>query len=411
MVKSLLKMGYKKYIIASVFLIGLLFASLFIQSKLTKKDIYQNEFSEKYRVYAVTIPGYLNFCGEKTPMNDYDVFERFDRELTINTYYQSSTIFNIKRGSRYFPVIEPILRRNGIPDDFKYLCMIESGLSNVISPNGAVGFWQFIEETGRNYGLRINDEVDERYDIRKSTEAACAYFKEAYLNFGSWTLAAASYNIGINGLKGALNKQDVNSYYDLYLNSETSRYIMRVLAIKEIYEHPNNYGYYVPQFLRYPQIPTYAETVRRSIPDLTVYAKAHNISYKVFKIFNPWLRKNELKNRDSSVYTFYFPQPGAEQQVSDFYGYGDEADSTEVKPVDSAVVSKVVNDTLIYVEVKHKVEKHETIDDIAKRYLTTAPKIMLWNNLEFATLKTDQVLVLLIRKDLLGKIKLQGKPK
>jgi membrane-bound lytic murein transglycosylase D len=408
MVKNEIKMVYKKYVVAFVFLVGLLFASLFIQSRLTKKDLYQKEFSEKYRVYAVTIPGYLNFCGEKTPMEDYDVFERFDRELTINTYYQSATIFNIKRGSRYFPIIEPILRRNGIPDDFKYLCMIESGLSNVISPNGAVGFWQFIEETGRNYGLRINDEVDERYDIRKSTEAACAYFREAYQQFGSWTLAAASYNIGINGLKGALSKQDVNTYYDLYLNTETSRYIMRVLAIKEIYEHPNNYGYYVPQFLRYPQIPTYAEPLRGSVTDLASYAKSHNISYKIFKLFNPWLRKNELKNRDSSVYTVYFPQAGAEKQVNDFYGYGEEPDSISTTlPADTVKAIAVLPDSMTYVEVKHKVEKHESIDDIAKRYLTTVPKIMTWNNLEFATLSKDQVLVLLIRKDLIPRIKLQ----
>jgi membrane-bound lytic murein transglycosylase D len=402
-------MGYRKYIIASVALVGILFASLFIQSKLTKKDSYQKEFEEKYRVYAVTIPGYLNFCGEKTPMNDYEVFERFDRELTINTYYQSSTIFNIKRGSRYFPIIEPILKRNGIPDDFKYLCMIESGLSNVISPNGAVGFWQFIEETGRNYGLRINDEVDERYDIRKSTEAACAYFKEAYLQFGSWTLAAASYNLGINGLKGALNKQEVNSYYDLYLNTETSRYIMRVLAIKEIYEHPNNYGYFVPQFLRYPQVPTYSETLRGSVSDLASYAKAHNVNYKIFRLFNPWLRKNELKNKDSVVYTVYFPQPGAEQLVNDFYGYGEVPDSSKTSVSDTVSTPIALNDSLIYVEVKHTVEKHETIDDIARRYLTSSPKIMAWNNLQFATLKKDQVLLLLIRKDLLAKIKLQGK--
>ena len=222
---------YKRYFVVSFVFIALLIAGLFLRARLTARDKYQQEFSERYRVFAVTVPTHLNFCGEKAPTHDFEIFERFDRELTINTYFQSQTIFNIKRGSRYFPIIEAILKRNEIPDDFKYVCMIESGLSNVISPSNAVGFWQFIEETGKHYGLHIDEEVDERYDVVKSTEAACKYFKDAYQEFNNWTLTAASYNMGINGVRGALNKQGVNNFYDLFLNSETSRYIMRVLAI------------------------------------------------------------------------------------------------------------------------------------------------------------------------------------
>jgi membrane-bound lytic murein transglycosylase D len=397
---------FKKYFLLFTILTGFLLAVFFLKGRLTDKDKYQQEFAERYRVYAVTVPTHLNFCGEKVPINDFEVFERFDRELTINTYFQSQTILNIKRGSRYFPIIEPILKRNGVPDDFKYVCMIESGLGNVTSPSNAVGFWQFLEETGRRYGLQINEEVDERYDIVKSTEAACIYFKDARKQFDSWTLAAASYNLGINGMQGALNKQEVNNFYDLYLNAETSRYIMRVLAVKEIYEHPKVYGYYIPQFFRYPPVPVYTETVSGAIPDLVAYAKAHQITYKTFKTLNPWLRRNELKNTEGETHLVYFPQEGAEHLVSDYYGYDEQNDSL-IQQVDSVETITQMHDTLVYVEIKHIVEKKEDINDIAKRYNTTVPKVMTWNNLDFTPLKKGQELIILLRKDMLGKIKLQ----
>ncbi len=405
---------YKRYFLISIAFVGIIIGFLFLNGRLSEKDKYQQEFADRYRVYAVTVPTHLNFCNEKAPTHDFEIFERFDRELTINTYFQSQTILNIKRGSRYFPIIEPILKRNGIPDDFKYLCMVESGLSNVISPSNAVGFWQFIEETGRRYGLRINDEVDERYDIAKSTQAACLYFKDAYAEFNNWTLAAASYNMGINGIKGALKKQDVNSFYDLYVNSETSRYIMRLLAIKEIYEHPRVYGYYIPQFLRYPPVPVYSEQITGSIADLIEYAKAHKITYKTFKTLNPWLRKNELKNKDTDTYVIYFPQAGAEHLVSDFYGYDEPSDSADMptdatEPIivrsDSALAKVKAQDSMVYVEINHTVERKEDLNSIAMKYHTTVPKIMIWNNLEFTTVKKDQVLRILVRKDVLPLVK------
>lgn len=404
----------KKYFLPLFILIGFLASALFIRSKNTDKVRYQQEFTDKYRIYAVTVPTHLNFCGEKVPTSDFEVFERFDRELTINTYYQSSTILNIKRGSRYFPIIEPILRRNGIPDDFKYVCMIESGLTNVISPSNAVGFWQFIDETGKRFGLEINDEVDERYDIVKSTEAACAYFKQAYTQFNSWTLAAASYNLGINGIQNALNKQGTNNFYDLYLNTETSRYIMRIIAIKEIYEHPKIYGYYIPLFLRYPPVPVYSEEISAPIPNLIDFAKAHQITYKIFKTLNPWLRKTELRNKESKAYTVYFPKEGSEHLVSDFYGYDEQPDSVAtplIVPVDSLSTVASIQDSLVYVEINHLVEKKEDLNSIAKLYHTTVPKIMIWNSLELTTLKKDQTLRILVRKDLLGSVKMQESKK
>ncbi len=398
---------FKRYFVLFFILSGFLLSVLFLKGRVTDKDKYQQEFAERYRVYAVTVPTHLNFCGEKVPITDFEIFERFDRELTINTYFQSQTILNIKRGSRYFPIIEPILKRNGVPDDFKYVCMIESGLSNVTSPSNAVGFWQFLEETGKRFGLEINEEVDERYDIVKSTEAACSYFKAAQKQFDSWTLAAASYNIGINGIQGALNKQEVTSFYDLYLNTETSRYIMRLLAVKEIYEHPKVYGYYIPQFLRYPPVPVYTEQLNGPIPSLVAFAKAHNITYKTFKTLNPWLRKNELKNAEGLAYVVYFPQDGAEHLVSDFYGYDEQKDSV-IQKIDSVeTVSQMADhDTTVYVEINHVVDKKEDINSIAKKYNTTVPKLMTWNNLDFTPLKKGQVLLILVRKDLLSKLKL-----
>lgn len=404
----------KKYFFLIALLSGIAFSALFINARRNDRDRYQQDFADKYRVYAVTVPTHLNFCGEKMPANDFEVFERFDRELTVNTYYQSSTILNIKRGSRYFPIIEPILKRNGVPDDFKYVCMIESGLSNVTSPSNAVGFWQFIEETGKRFGLQIDEEVDERYDIVKSTEAACAYFNKAHDQFQSWTLAAASYNMGINGIQGSLNKQEADNYYDLYLNNETSRYIMRVLAIKEIYEHPKIYGYYIPQFLRYPPVPVYTEKITGPIENFTAFAKAHQISYKTFKTLNPWLRKNELKNPEARTYYVSFPQEGAEHLVSDVYGYDEQPDSIAapvIVPVDSITTVASLQDSMVYVEISHQVERKEDINDIARRYHTTVPKIMIWNNLSLTVIKKDQLLKILVRKDLLEGIKIQDSKK
>ncbi|MFA3783103.1 lytic transglycosylase domain-containing protein [Melioribacteraceae bacterium 4301-Me] len=278
------------------------------QPGLKKEEIAGNDF---LKIVVPLMPKELNFCGEKVPLNDIDVKERFERELIVNTYWHSSTILILKRSTRWFPVIEPILKRNGVPDDFKYLCAAESNLSNATSIANAVGFWQFVEKTAKQYGLKITKEIDERYSVEKSTEAACKYLKEAYSKYGSWTMAAASFNIGFDNLDKQIARQKSNDYYDLLFNEETSRYIFRVLAIKTILLNPENYGYILKKDDYYQPIPTYEIKITAPINDLADFAKDNSINYKFLKYFNPWLRENYLPLQKGESYIIKIPKPDA----------------------------------------------------------------------------------------------------
>lgn len=253
------------------------------------------------------LPEDITFAGEPVPMHLPDVRERFDKELQINTYFHSNTIFLIKRANRWLPQIEEILRKYGIPDDFKYLPLIESNLLNVISPKDAVGYWQILESSGKEFGLEISREVDERYDPLKATEAACKYLRQAYGKFGNWTIVAASYNRGMSGLQRALDNQRVNSYYDLHLNEETSRYVFRILAIKEIAENPSKYGFRVKSKHLYEEEPLRYVEVEESIRDLVDFAKEHGSNYKLLKRHNPWLRDEKLTIRKGKTYRIAIP--------------------------------------------------------------------------------------------------------
>ncbi|PZR12625.1 MAG: murein transglycosylase [Flavobacterium psychrophilum] len=255
-------------------------------------------------------PTEIDFAGEKTPLNISDVAERFDRELLINANLDATTKIIIKRANRAFPVIEPILKKNGIPDDFKYLAVIESGLVNVVSPAGAKGVWQFMPDTARERGLEVNDIVDERYDLKKSTEAACTYLQNAYKKFGSWTLAAASYNGGVTGVNKQITFQGVTNYYDLLLTDETARYVFRILALKEIMQHPEKYNFIMQQNELYQTIPVKTVDVSSSIPDLAVFAKDQGINYKILKIHNPWLRDRKLDVAAGKGYIIEIPLKG-----------------------------------------------------------------------------------------------------
>lgn len=255
-------------------------------------------------------PGEIDFAGEVAPLNIADVRERFDRELLVNANLDATTLIIIKRANRAFPVIEPILQKYGVPDDFKYLAVIESGLVNAVSSAGARGIWQFMPATGKEYGMEINEVVDERYDLVKSTEAACKYLVKAKEKFGSWTLAAASYNGGVAGVNNQITFQGVQNYYDLLLTEETSRYVFRILALKEIMKNPQQYGFNVLESEKYPLIPTKTVEVTTAIPDLAVFAKEQGINYKILKIHNPWLRDRKLTNASGKKYTIEIPLKG-----------------------------------------------------------------------------------------------------
>jgi membrane-bound lytic murein transglycosylase D len=280
----------------NILLVGIIcFGSgLFIKGSLRYDDKQQQLIEQNIRSYSLPIPESVTFAGQKISLKEFDVRERFDRELLTNVYWQSQTILLLKRANRFFPTIESILKEQGMPDDLKYVALIESGLLNVNSPVGASGFWQFMDKTGKQYGLTINTEVDERYHLEKATYAACKYFKESYAVFNDWGLVAASYNMGIEGLRRQLKNQSGSSYYDLFLNTETSRYVFRILAMKEIAEKPQQYGFYIAKNHLYDPIPTMNLSVNYSIPDLAAWAIQFKTNYKTVKLLNPWLRSNTL---------------------------------------------------------------------------------------------------------------------
>ena len=225
-----------------------------------------------------------------------------DRELLVNTFWHSNTILVLKRSKKYFPIIEPILSKNGIPDDFKYLAVIESGLIHVKSPAGAEGFWQFMPQTAREYGLEVNGDVDERLHLIKSTESAAAYLKYAYEVFGNWTLAAASYNAGIQRIQSEINKQKANSYYDLFLNEETSRYMHRILATKLIFESPETYGFAITDEQSYAFPETKFIIISKSNISWVNFALSHNMNYADLRELNPWIKWHSTANRNQKEY-------------------------------------------------------------------------------------------------------------
>lgn len=269
---------------------------------------YLEAFSANYSVFALDLPAELDYCGEPVPLQYADIRESIDREMLVNTYWQSQTLLFIKRMNKYFPVIEPILKANGIPDDFKYLAVAESGLTNAVSPSGATGFWQFLKQTGIEYGLEITSEVDERYHLEKSTRAACKYMKAGYEKYGNWTMVAASYNSGMAGIDKQIERQSREDYYDLLLNSETARYVFRILAIKTILQDPAKYGFRYREKDLYFEMPYYETEIDSSITDLSGFAECFQTNYKILKLLNPWLRDNTLTNKDGKIYSIKIPE-------------------------------------------------------------------------------------------------------
>lgn len=277
------------------------------QQQNEKKTDKDDKAVKDYNVYALPVPKKMDFAGEEVPLHLPDIHERIDRELLVNTYWQSNGLLLLKRANKYFPVIEPILAEEGVPDDFKYLAVIESGLTQAVSPARAVGFWQIMKGTGKDYKLEINDNVDERYHIEKSTRVASKYLKKSKEKFGTWTLAAAAFNAGDRGIQRQLDRQKVNDYYDLLLGEETGRYIFRILALKEIMNNPKKYGFNFEDKHLYNHVPTRKVKVDTAVSDFADFAKEFDINYKILKLHNPWLREAHLNNASRKTYYIEIP--------------------------------------------------------------------------------------------------------
>ncbi len=265
-------------------------------SKSTTSSAYQN-------VRAIDLPSYVEFAGEPLPMDNFDVKERLDRELLVNTYWHSNTILNIKKAMRFMPLFEQILAEEGVPDDFKYLAVAESSLRYETSPAGAKGLWQFMRGTAKDYGMVVNGEVDERLNVEKSTRAAAKYIKKLHKRFGSYTLAAAAYNVGAAKLSKQITAQKAASYYDLNLNIETGRYVFRITAIKEILNNPSVYGFYIDHHQKYPPLDNYnTVTVDGAVSSWADFAQKHGMSYRMLKVYNPWMISTALTNKEKRSY-------------------------------------------------------------------------------------------------------------
>lgn len=332
------------------------------------------EFQEYYRVYSLASPKFIEFAGTKIPLTEFDVLERYDKEILTNIYWQSQTLLMIKRANRFLPTIEKILQEQGIPADFKYVALAESGLQNVVSPAGAAGFWQFMDKTGKRYGLEISEEVDERYHLEKATYAACLYFKEAYAQLKDWSLVAASYNMGIVGVKKQMRAQNIYNYYDLYLNVETARYLFRIIAIKDICENPTRFGFNVNLSDMYFSVPTVKVKVDLSITNLAQWSIDNACNYKLLKLLNPWLRKPFVNVPVGKTYYISLPKD---------------------RIMNSNLASKVRRDTLLFDDTRisnllkedlitlidHTVMRGETTKSIAEKYSVLEEDIITWNEL------------------------------
>ena len=303
------------FLAGALSVVGIIFIStnlFFTQNTIAAIDENQDSlFPQDYKIISPKIPNNVTVFGEGVPLDNFEVYERVDREILVNTYWHSATILAIKRAARWFPIIEPILKQNNIPDDFKYLAVVESNLENVVSPAGATGYWQFIKSAAKQYGLEVTDEVDERYDVIKSTEAACKYLNTAYQMFGNWTMSASSYNAGLSGIDKWSGLQKTTNYWNLVLGSETSRYVSRIIAIKLIMENPSAYGYDLKEEDLYKPLKFKEVELNASVEDFAEYASILGVNYKTLKLYNPWLRDTKLKIKSGVTYKIKVPEEGS----------------------------------------------------------------------------------------------------
>lgn len=361
-------------------LIGVLASSTFTEDRKSGE-----EFNTYYRIYGISMPEYISFAGQRIPLNDFDVAERYDRELLTNVYWQSQTLLLLKRANRFFPTIERILKEQNIPDDFKYVALAESGLQNVVSPAGAAGFWQFLDKTGKRYGLEVTEQVDERYHLEKATLAACKYFKEAYQQFNDWSLVAASYNMGIEGVKRQTINQGIKNYYDLYLNTETARYLFRIISLKNIHQNPAKYGFYITPQQHYQPIGYVTVPVTNSISNLQEWSLKQQCNYKLVKLLNPWLRKSFINVDLGKTYFVLLPK----NRIEGTHLWAKVKNDT-LYLEESGTIGLVKEDVMQVVE--HKVLPGQTLEQIANEHKVTVADIMRWNNLNGKAINAGTVL-------------------
>ncbi|HPE76206.1 MAG TPA: lytic transglycosylase domain-containing protein [Draconibacterium sp.] len=290
------------------FIIGIKVAVIILILGSARSDDAKVTVDSEMKFASVKIPEKLTFAGEEMPLYRFDVKEALDRELLSNAYFHSQTIRYIKLAPRFFPVIERILKEKGVPDDFKYLALAESGLNpRAVSPAGAVGFWQFLDGTAKDFGLEVSKEVDERYHVEKSTYAFCNYIRQSYNKFGNWTIAAASYNGGIARMQRQMERQKMEDYYNLLFVDETQRYVFRIAALKLILENPKQYNFVVGESEKYPVIKTRDIEINGPVNNFADFAIENGINYKMLKDFNPWLRDDKLTNAARKKYTVKIP--------------------------------------------------------------------------------------------------------
>lgn len=346
-----------------------------------------------FYVLDLSIPANLDFCGEKIPSNNYEIKNDLKREFFANAYWKNNSLALFRKAQRWFPYIEPILKQEGVPDDFKYLAVIESHLSNSSSPAGAAGFWQLVPGSARNYGLEVNEGVDERYHIEKATRAACKHIKDAYKVFKNWTLAAAAYNLGIGGITGALRRQGTDNYFDLLLNRETGSFVYRILAYKTLFSSPGHFGIKKRKLKYFPKMQLHVFKVDSSITHLEAFAKHIGCDKATIRSYNPWLLKDGLHNPAKIIYEIQIPK----NTSADYSGYIADMAREGSRNVSTSTASTIAvqdqdssvhaNSTVIAQQQQSKPLSHtfkatETIKDIAVLYGVKEEDLRKWNNLK-----------------------------
>lgn len=372
--------GVSIILIFVLFLVLYFFVTLFFKKPSINDQAYVNN---NFNVFGLNIPQDLTFCEEKIPIDNFEIRNNLEKEFFTNEYWKNNSAILFNKIAKWFPYIEPILKEEGVPDDIKFIAVIESHLSNKVSSAGAAGFWQLVPSTARNYGLIVNSQVDERLDVEKATRAACKLFKDAHARFNNWTLAAAAYNLGIGGIERALKEQNTNNYYDLLLNKQTGEFIYRLLAYKTLLSSPVHFGIKKSKIKYSPIIPVKTYVVDSSITNIGFLAKKLKCSKAQIKLLNVWLIGDELDNPEKHKFTFRIPK-NLNKDYSSYYldlisedGYLDKQINDEP--------DLFVKDTTLITESKqimyHLVKPNETLGQIAEQYLVDENEILKWNNL------------------------------